>query len=610
MYCLMRTAVAAACLFLPLHAHAALTARIEGIERIADANPAQALSMFDRLANEVEKGKLADRQKVRAATCWLLSYTEPAKALELTRRAGTEADAMLHLCRGYAFEQLKQAEKALSDYEAAVEAGRRLGDERILARALALRGEQRYARGLYADAIDDLKASYDIASRLRKKKDQDYALNALANLYADRNVREFDAALECYKTLLRGHEQRGNQQGMATAHFNMASTYESKGELGAARLHFEKALQLDTARGVAADIAADQRAYAVVLSKLGEHANSLSLLDKALSASTEDASMAMLIRLSRGAAWRRAGAYARAIVDLDDARRFFESPRNERYLQKVFEELSLTRAAMGDWRGAYAAQASMIAAQSAIQQQMLDERTSRLRVQFQSEQARLRNVQLQYQNSMQEVELANTRAVRQWQLAALGVSLILIGLLAAFGLRQRQFGKQMHSLALTDELTRLPNRRHLMSQARNALSQARAGHTRMALAALDIDHFKRINDRYGHAVGDLVLQRVAHALAGALRSGDAIGRTGGEEFVAILRDAGELDAQRAAERLRTAVAGLDCTGLPTGLSPTISVGVAEYRPSDETIDPFLQRADEALYRAKEYGRNRVELAAA
>ncbi len=166
MYCLIRTAVAAACLSLPFHAHAALTARIEGIERIAEASPAKALSMFDRLALDVEQGKLADRQRVRAATCWLLSYTEPAKALQLAHRAGTEADAMLHLCRGYAFEQLKQAEKALLDYEAAVEAGRRLRDERVLARALALRGEQRYARGLYADAIDDLKASYDTQSMM------------------------------------------------------------------------------------------------------------------------------------------------------------------------------------------------------------------------------------------------------------------------------------------------------------------------------------------------------------------------------------------------------------------------------------------------------------
>ena len=179
-------------------------------------------------------------------------------------------------------------------------------------------------------------------------------------------------------------------------------------------------------------------------------------------------------------------------------------------------------------------------------------------------------------------------------------------MLSIVAVRQRRFSRRMRDLALTDELTRLPNRRHFMALADDAC--ARGGP--LALAALDIDHFKRINDRHGHAAGDVVLQRVAHALRVALRPGDAIGRTGGEEFLALLAGATEGDALGAAERLRAAVADIDCAGLPAGVRPSISIGVAAWTGPDDTLDALCRRADAALYAAKEGGRNRVELAAA
>lgn len=581
-----------------------MQARIDEAQRIAETAPARALSLLGVMANDVAHGALAERQAVRAATCWVLGYTDPAQALELVRMAGAESDAGLRICRGYALEQLKRPEEAMTDYEAGIAEARRTRQDGALARGLALRGEQRYLRGLYADAIQDLDAAYRLEARLGRDGNRNYVLNALANLYADRNVRDYDAALASYRQLLALHERSGNQQGMATAHFNIASTHESKGELLEARPHFVRALEIDRARGVATDIATDQRAYAVLLSKLGDDAAALRLLDNALALAGDDAGLAAGIRLSRGVAWRRAGQPLRALADIDAARRHFESPRNERYLEKIFEEESLARAAAGDWKGAHAAQGRMVAAQATIQQQMLDERTTRLRVQFQSEQARLRNAELQYQNSVQRLELDNVRHVRRWQLAALVAGAVAIVLLAAFALHQRRLGKKMRTLALTDELTRLPNRRHLMSLGEDAVAHDGP----LSVAALDIDHFKRINDRHGHAAGDLVLQRVARALQGALREGDAVGRTGGEEFVALLRGAGELDAMRAAERLRAAVEEMDCSGLPAGLVPSISVGLAQ-RTAGERFDAVLQRADCALYAAKEAGRNRVSLAA-
>ncbi len=606
----LRLVLLVACCCAILQAHAAagsVGTRIEEAKRVADRDTTRALALLDALARETAHGQLADRQAVRQATCWVLGHTRPAQALALVSGAGSELEAGLRVCRGYALEQLGRPEEALADYEAGIAEARRSKRPEALARGLALRGEQRYQRGLYADAIEDLKAAHDLEARLGNDNARNYVLNALANLYADRQVRDYDAALASYRTLLAAHERSGNRQNVATAHFNIASTHESKGELREARPHFEQALAIDRARGVAADIATDQRAYAVLLSKLGEDAAALRLLDEALELAGGDAALSAGIRLSRGAAYRRAGRPAQALADLAAVRPFYESPRNERFLAKLFEEESLARAKAGDWRGAHAAQGRMIAAQAAIQQQVLDERTTRLRVQFQSEQARLRNAELQHQNGMQALELENARQVRSWQLAALAASMVVIALLAGFALQQRRLGAKMRALALTDELTRLPNRRHLMALGEAAFEPGQ-GAPQRSVAALDIDHFKRINDRHGHAAGDLVLQRVARALQGALQPGEALGRTGGEEFVALLPGACQLDAMRAAERLRAAVEGMDCSELPGGLAPRISIGVAQGLPG-ERFDAVLQRADCALYAAKEAGRNRVSLAA-
>jgi len=127
---------------------------------------------------------------------------------------------------------------------------------------------------------------------------------------------------------------------------------------------------------------------------------------------------------------------------------------------------------------------------------------------------------------------------------------------------------------------------------------------------LDIDHFKQVNDTYGHPVGDRVLQAVTLACLDALRQNDSLGRLGGEEFVALLPGTDAEGALLVAERLRRQVAEA-ATVLDEGgaeLRVTVSLGIAMLEPGEASAGDLLQRADAALYRAKEAGRNRVEMA--
>jgi len=155
-----------------------------------------------------------------------------------------------------------------------------------------------------------------------------------------------------------------------------------------------------------------------------------------------------------------------------------------------------------------------------------------------------------------------------------------------------------------DPLTGLINRRVLMRSIDRQMGDERSRND-FSLILLDIDRFKRVNDDHGHQTGDIVLQKVAERLQQYLREEDMIGRYGGEEFLAVLPDADAGEAMEIAERLRGAISDLVVEGVDgSTVDPRISLGVTTYE-TGETIDSALQRVDEALYEAKESGRDRA-----
>lgn len=166
---------------------------------------------------------------------------------------------------------------------------------------------------------------------------------------------------------------------------------------------------------------------------------------------------------------------------------------------------------------------------------------------------------------------------------------------------------QSLELAITDQLTGLYNRRFLASQLAPLVQRAQCGGDPIALMTLDIDHFKRCNDTYGHDIGDAVLQEFATRVATHVRPSDFACRLGGEEFVVIMpRTNGDV-ACLAAERLRRFICGspFHAPGLTHPLEITCSIGVACSEHPDDTPETLLKRSDEALYEAKRAGRNRV-----
>ncbi len=195
------------------------------------------------------------------------------------------------------------------------------------------------------------------------------------------------------------------------------------------------------------------------------------------------------------------------------------------------------------------------------------------------------------------------------------LALCTLGVMAALYLQQRKYGammrvrgREMEVAISTDFLTTVHSRRYITDAGNAAVEQAIGKQLNLAVAIVDIDHFKQINDRFGHATGDEVLKAVAAAMRAVCRDSDTLGRYGGEEFAVLLQGIGLDHALAAAERLRKSVADVAVQDGDQIITATASVGVACLSAEDLEFDQLLIRADRALYQAKAEGRNRVVVA--
>ncbi|MBD2296758.1 PleD family two-component system response regulator [Anabaena sphaerica FACHB-251] len=170
---------------------------------------------------------------------------------------------------------------------------------------------------------------------------------------------------------------------------------------------------------------------------------------------------------------------------------------------------------------------------------------------------------------------------------------------------QKELVEQLEKLANTDPLTGVWNRRYLLMIAEQEIKRSQRYNFSFAVLLMDIDHFKKINDTYGHNIGDEVIIFMTKTVLNHLRQPDCFGRFGGEEFVVLLPETDIDEGVIVAERIRENINNESIAVEGQQVSITVSIGVASYSLGDKTIDAIIQRADQALYQAKNQGRNRV-----
>lgn len=531
--------------------------------------------------------------------------------IAVARRAHAEAElGGLYLCRGYIEESAGRKARALADYTAAIEVLTRAGELNDAAQAQVLRGEQYHTQGRYVEALRDMQAAYERYLRTGNTRQQNYALNAIANFYADPRLAQYDKAIEYYTKLLAVHRAAGSTEEAATAQHNIASTYGWKGDYDKSAANFLAVMETYAATGNADGLAETRAAMAAMLLRANRASEALPLAEQALAylADKGDADLLARARLTRGAALRQLGRYDQALAELDVAQTYFERESSSRFLERVAGERAETLAAQRRWQEAYAARSRQFSLSRELDAQLEHEVTARMRVQFDSEHTEHENAALQRENTLRKRALADAERIRMLQNWVILLGGLVLSSLLWLAWRLRRRARAMRELALTDELTGLLNRRAILEclQQRLQVQDAAA----VAVMIFDIDHFKTINDLRGHAVGDEVLRQVAAAVQRTLGADGRLGRIGGEEFLVVVSESAATPAAAIGEHLRATIAALEFEGEAADLRIGISLGGSDAQPGRDRVEDVLKRADLALYRAKEGGRNRMEWQAA
>jgi diguanylate cyclase (GGDEF)-like protein len=231
-----------------------------------------------------------------------------------------------------------------------------------------------------------------------------------------------------------------------------------------------------------------------------------------------------------------------------------------------------------------------------------------MRARFETDQEIDRNALL-----IRELEASREKSQRQaqelrWNALVVTLGILVITLLIYFLYSNRRYRQQLVKLASQDSLTGLPNRRRTAELATAALEDATATQRPLTIAIIDMDHFKIINDRCGHATGDFVLKEFARLGREALRESDVLGRWGGEEFLLVMPEANLELAMASLERMRTMMFGIHLPASGAGLRVSLSAGLATSQRHGRSLDEMIARADSALYAAKNEGRDLVRVA--
>jgi len=519
--------------------------------------------------------------------------------LPLAHRAGLRAGA--RNCEGEIHEAGGDNAQALSTFEAAVSAAEAADDDELLADALYLRGWLRGVQGEYALGLHDMQRSLALYEKGDFPEHSRTAVNGIASIY--NRMGDYAQAQQYFELASKAQLAAGLSREAVVSLYNLGRSRENLGQLDGAQRVYQQVLELSRRIGYARGQAYALRGLASVLIARGEWARALERLDEAdrHAAVTPDARLQAQLALARGIALRGRRKPAESVAVLNSALATFGKAGSLAEMAATHEALAAAQADLGDWRGAYENQRRQKQIGDRLHRQQVDQRVLTLKVGFDAVAKEKENAHLLREMEATEAALAQEQQSGELRIVAVSLAVLMALLLGLLAWRHHRISRAMRALAMTDELTGLPNRRAVLARLAELLAAGRS----CAVMIVDIDHFKTINDRHGHLIGDEVLRAVAGEVARALQAPMFAGRLGGEEFLVLLPGADLDAATRVAEQMRAAMAALPTARWFDGPPLSISAGVALARPAPGGVADALRRADEALYEAKAAGRNRV-----
>lgn len=496
-------------------------------------------------------------------------------------------------------------EEALHAFEQAKKIAESGDDEAVTADVYGALGYHYALMNKHIKALEYLYQSHAIFSKLDDQLQVAYL--ELSMTKAHIALFDYDQAIELQTKALAYFRSKELYFDELVSLYFLAMTHLQKQEHDKARIYFEQMLELDekiadplgkflSHLGLA-DIYTEKQDIKTALS----HFN----ISEKLINHVQEASQHAYYNFVGAQIYLGLGDYEKAKVFLDKAGLLLDKivPQQRMTSQLKYDKLSSTLAQkQGNYALAHQHLQNYIKHNDELYNVIREVTRSKHKVSLDTQQIELDNQLLAKDKELQKVALQAADKKQQLQTWLMMLMSLFLLLLLLFGWRQYRLRRAFKLLAATDSLTKVANRRAVITKVQRLWDS----NTHFTLIAVDIDHFKQVNDQHGHGAGDDVLVTVAKRFTNVIRDHDTLGRIGGEEFLIILPNANLQQALEIAERLRTSLSTHVVKSGEQKLVITASFGVVERTEECTSVKDILRQTDEALYRAKQYGRNRVE----
>ncbi|HXL97591.1 MAG TPA: diguanylate cyclase, partial [Steroidobacteraceae bacterium] len=506
-----------------------------------------------------ERDRAAAEQQIAAATALL-----PQAA-----RQGLRAGVLN--CQGETLQTLGENIQASDLYQQATAIAAQTHDDPMLAEVLFSSGYLRGLRGEYAAGLSELRRAQALFEQQQMPQHALAALGSIAIIY--NRMGDYAEAAHLHERTLEAQHKAGLKREEVVTLDNLGRAHDNLQQWDAARDDFAASLELSRQLSYIRGQAYALRGLATVANAQGNPNAAMKLLDRATEAQqrTPDARLLAQIELARGIALHQLKRLKESAAMLEQALVVFRQADSLGELTPTYDALAAVDADLGDWRSAFDYRTLAQTTATRLLRDQLDQRFETLKVEFDTAAKEQENELLTRENEANQKALSQQLRASKLRTAVVVLTALLLAMLVWLAVHQRRSTLRLRALAMTDELTGVPNRRAVLALLARLL---RRSATPTSILIMDIDHFKSINDRHGHLIGDETLRSMTANLREAVAEPALFGRLGGEEFAVVLPTTDLDQAITIAERLRERVMRIDLSRWLGERRITVSIGVA------------------------------------
>ena len=527
----------------------------------------------------------------------LLIYAEPYPS---------EINTDLLLCLGNFKQYAGQLDGALKDLSTAISNAYELESPRLIADGRSIRGAMQSYQGDYATALEDLITAQHLYEKLNVTYWANDNLNNLAASY--RRFGDPETAIKYQMKLEQTYLTSGMLFEADNVNVQIAFSLEELGRLQESTERFYKSLKFWQSQKETNAVASTKVNIAGNLIKQGQVDKALTLLKEAEPhIPVEYDGQHSFLSLFFAEAYFTKNDLDNALEHSKKASIDFKRGGNRRGESQNLQLQSQIYYAKGDIENAYKSLTAFLEMHLSLDKQIMSDRNAEMQTRFNTDKVLDENENLLKATTDKELQLQIMQRNESLQIVIIILVAIILIIVSVFAYKQLKRKRKYQNLALTDELTSLSNRRAIYSQSDNFIKHAKLSRQPFSIILFDADHFKQVNDKFGHDIGDTVLVKLASLTMGMMRETDVVGRVGGEEFLVLLPNITHNTAMEIAQRLLDCIANYDWSHIAPDLQQTVSAGVASLENEAE-LSPLLLKADTALYKAKSAGRNCVKSA--